>query len=124
LPSDLVWLNTSTTTGNFFLSAQLGASPTAAIAMADVDLDGDSDILVVNRGGAHQVYANAGGGTFALHPQQIAEPGAGAATFALFGADQRIDVALVGRSATAIYYNDGAGNLGLGDTTPPTIQLV
>jgi hypothetical protein len=31
---------------------------------------------------------------------------------------------LVGQSATAIYYNDGAGNLGMGDTTPPTIQLV
>jgi hypothetical protein len=59
-----------------------------------------------------------------LHPQQLAEPGAAAAAFALFGADLRIDVALVGHSATAVYYNDGAGNLGLGDTTPPTIQLV
>jgi hypothetical protein len=123
-PSDGVWLNTSTSAGSFFQSALLGASPTAAVATADLDLDGDTDILVVNRTGAHQVYGNSGTGTFALHPQQLAEPGAVAAAFALFGADPRIDVALIGQSATAIYYNDGAGNLGLGDTTPPTIQLV
>jgi hypothetical protein len=124
LPSDLVWLNTSATTASFSQSAQLGASPTAAVGTADLDLDGDADIVVVNRTGAHQVYANAGGGTFTLHPQQLAEPGAAAATLALFGADRRVDLALVGRSATAIYYNDGAGNLGVGETTPPTIQLV
>jgi hypothetical protein len=124
-PSDAVWLNTSGgAAGSFFMAAQLGASPTAAVATADVDLDGDNDILVVNRTGAHQVYGNAGGGTFSLHPQQLAEPGAGAASFGRFGNDSRIDVALVGQSATAVYYNDGLGNLGLGDTTPPTIQLV
>jgi VCBS repeat-containing protein len=123
VPSNPVMLNTSASAGSFFQSASLGASPTAAVAIADFDIDGDADVLVVNTTGAHQIYANSGTGTFVLHPQQIAEPGAAAAAVALLGVDARVDAALVGQSATAVYYNDGAGNLGMGDTTPPTIQL-
>ncbi len=39
------------------------------------------------------------------------------------GADERIDVALVGTGGVAVFYNDGSGNLGLGDTAAPTITL-
>jgi hypothetical protein len=124
LPSDLVWLNTSGAAGSFFQSAAVGASPTAAIAMTDVDADSDADLLIVNSTGAHQVYQNASGGTFTLHPQQLAEPGAASVAFGSLGADPRIDAVLIGQNATAIYYNDGAGNFGQGDTTPPTITLV
>jgi hypothetical protein len=124
-PSNLVWLNTSQTAGSFFLSDELGASLTTAVTVADIDLDGDTDILAINEVGNTQVYANAGvaSGTFALHPQQIASAGALGAAVGKFSVDARVDAALVGANGVAVFYNDGAGNLGSGDITAPTIQL-
>jgi hypothetical protein len=125
VPSNLVWLNTSTTASSFFLSSEIGATPTTAVAVEDFDLDGDSDILVTNETGGHQIYMNVGAasGAFALHPQQIANAGALAAALGTFSVDARIDAALVGTNGVAVFYNDGAGNLGSGDITAPTIQL-
>ncbi len=123
-PRTQVWLNTSTTVGNFFKSAELGATPTIAVAIADIDLDGDLDILTTNDTGAHHVYANAGtGSAFALMPQQLSSPSARAAVIGKFSVDDRIDVAFVGQNGGAVFYNDGKGNLGAGDTAAPTIQL-
>jgi hypothetical protein len=124
-PSGEVWLNTSTTSGSFFLSDQLGASLNSAVAAADLDLNGSADILVVNKTGAHQLYANSGtsSGAFNLFPQQVGF-GALAAATGKFSVDARLDVALAGPSGIAIFYNDGMGNLGGGDLTPPTITLV
>src|SRR4029077_1442997 len=124
-PSGEVWLNTSATSGSFFLSDQLGASLNSAVAAADIDLNGSTDILVVNKTGAHQVYANSGtsSGAFNLFPQQLGVPGALAVATGKFSVDARVDVALAGPGGIAIFYNDGAGNLGGGDLTPPTITL-
>ena len=125
LPSDLVLLNTSGTSGSFFLSDELGASPTASISITDLDRDGDSDIFPVSAGGA-RIYANTGvsSGTFALLGTQIRNAGSRAAAAGKLGADDRIDVALVGAGGVAVFYNDGSGNLGLGDTAAPTISLL
>jgi hypothetical protein len=125
-PSDEVWLNTSMTAGSFFLADQLGASLAAAVAAADIDLNGSTDIIVVNETGAHQVYANSGtsSGTFNLFPQQLGFGGAQSIATGKFSVDSRLDVALAGPSGIAIFWNDGAGNLGGGDLTPPTITLV
>jgi len=124
-PSGEVWLNTSTTSGSFFLSDQLGASLNSAVAAADIDLNGSTDLIVVNKTGAHQVYSNSGNssGTFNLFPQQLGVGGALAVAAAKFSVDDRLDVALAGPSGIAIFYNDGTGNLGGGDLTPPTITL-
>jgi hypothetical protein len=126
VPSNSVWLNTSTTAGSFFLSDQLGASLTSAVATADIDLNGSTDILVVNETGAHQVYANSGtsSGAFNLFPQQLGAASALALATGNFSADSRVDLALGGPSGIAVFYNDGAGNLGGGDTTPPTITML
>ena len=125
-PSGEVWLNTSATSGSFFLSDQLGASLNSAVAAADIDLNGSIDVIVVNKTGAHQVYANSGNssGTFNLFPQQVGVAGALAVATGKFSADDRLDVALAGPSGIAVFWNDGAGNLGGGDLTPPTITLV
>ena len=124
LPSDLVLLNTSGTSGSFFLSDELGASPTSGVSLADLDLDADADVLAVNPSGA-QIYSNAGvsGGTFALARTQIGNAGSRAAAASKLGVDDRIDVALVGAGGVAVFYNDGSGNFGLGDTAAPTIAL-
>jgi VCBS repeat-containing protein len=124
-PSAEVWLNTSTTSGSFFLSDQLGASLNTAVAAADIDLNGSTDIIVVNKTGAHQVYASSGtsSGTFNLFPQQLGVPGALSVATGKFSVDARVDVALGGPNGIAIFYNDGAGNLGGGDVTPPVITL-
>ena len=124
LPSDLVLLNTSGASGSFFLSDELGASPTSGVSLADLDLDADADVLAVNASGA-QIYSNAGvsGGTFALARTQIGNAGSRAAAATKLGVDDRIDIALVGAGGVAVFYNDGSGNFGLGDTAAPTIAL-
>jgi hypothetical protein len=125
-PSGEVWLNTSMSTGSFFLSDQLGASLNAAVAAADIDLNGSTDIIVVNETGADQVYANSGtsSGTFNLFPQQLGFSGALSIATGKFSVDNRVDVAVAGPNGIAVFWNDGAGNLGGGDLTPPTITLL
>jgi VCBS repeat-containing protein len=125
-PSAEVWLNTSTTSGSFFLSDHLGASLNAAVATADIDLDHATDVIVVNETGAHQVYSNSGtsSGAFNLFPQQLGFGGALSAATGKFSVDDRVDLAVGGPSGIAIFYNDGAGNLGGGDVTAPTITLL
>src|SRR4029077_4313717 len=125
-PSGELCLNPAATAGSFFLSDQLGASLTSAVATADIDLNGSTDILVVNETGAHQVYANSGtsSGAFNLFPQQLGAASALALATGNFSADSRVDLALGGPGGIAIFYNDGAGNLGGGDTTPPTITML
>jgi hypothetical protein len=123
VPTNLVWLNTSGASGDFFLADQLGAAATSNVLAADLDLDGDADVLAVN-GDGQQLYTNAGGGTFALHPQALRGSAGRMAVAGRFGADPRVDVAVVANGGIAVFYNDGAGNLGQGDTAGPTIQLL
>ncbi len=124
---NLVYLNTSSgATASFFASGTLGASPTVHVLAGDFDLDGDADIVAVNSTGSHQLYVNVGNasGTFALHAQQFAAAGARRAATGLLSVDKRVDLALVGTGGAAIFFNDGAGNFGQGDTGAPTLQLV
>jgi hypothetical protein len=125
VPTNLVWLNTSTASGDFFLSDRLGAAATTSVAVADFDLDGDADVLAVNRD-SQQIYANAGAGsgTFALQPEQLQRTAAIMAVTGKFSVDDRVDAAIVANGGVAVFYNDGAGNLGQGDVTGPTIALV
>jgi VCBS repeat-containing protein len=122
-PSNLVWLNSSTTKGQFAMSLELGRVSTSSLLVGDFDIDGDADILAVSRDGEH-VYSNVGpaNGGFALAPVQLDSAAARMAVAGRLSVDNRVDVAVVGGS-TAIFYNDGGGNLGLGDTAGPTIQL-
>jgi hypothetical protein len=101
----------------------LGVSPTADILATDTDADGDVDIVGINSSGGHQIYANNGVGAFTPRAQQFASVGPRHATAAKLSVDDRIDVAVIGASTLEVFYNDGAGNLGKGDTGAPVIQL-
>jgi len=77
----------------------------------------------------HQIWT-ASGGSFVLHAEQIIDIGARAGVVADLGfADTDdpggADLALGGAlgAGTAVYLNDSAGNLGLGDAVAPVITL-
>jgi hypothetical protein len=81
----------------------LGLSPTVDVLIGDVSDDGQPDLVFVNQSGVHQIWI-ASGGTFALHTHDLALGGALTA-------------------GAAVYLNDSAGNLGLGDAVAPVITL-
>jgi VCBS repeat-containing protein len=123
VPSALVWLNTSGAGGQLFVSDELGAAATAGLLVHDFSLDSRSDVLALNGYGV-RIFTNAGAanGTFALHPQQLATPGARGAAAGRLSSDERVDFAVVG-DGVAVFINDGAGNFGEPDANAPVIQL-
>jgi hypothetical protein len=124
VPSALVWLNTSGTSGQLFVSDELGAALTNRLLIRDFDIDSRPDVFALSGYGA-RIFTNAGAGngTFALHPQQLATPGARAAAAGKFSSDDRVDVAVLVSDSIAIFINDGAGNFGEPDSNAPVIQL-
>jgi hypothetical protein len=123
VPSALVWLNGGGANGQFFVSDELGAAAATGLVVRDFNLDQRADVLALNGYGA-RIFTNAGGAnaTFALHAQQLATPGARGAAPGRFSNDDRVDLAVVG-DGVAVFVNDGAGNFGEPDSTPPVIAL-
>jgi hypothetical protein len=128
VPANPVMINQGS--GTFGGTPQLlGLSPTVDVLIGDVSDDGQPDLVFVNQSGVHQIWI-ASGGTFALHAQQIIDIGARAGALADLGfADSNdpggADLALGGAltAGAAVYLNDSAGNLGLGDAVAPVITL-
>jgi VCBS repeat-containing protein len=122
-PAALVWLNGAASGGQPFQSDELGAAPTTALLVGDYDLDARQDVLALNTAGI-RLFMNAGAanGTFVLHPQQLATPNARGVAAGRFSNDDRIDLA-VGGDGITVFINDGKGNFGSGDSTPPTLTL-
>jgi hypothetical protein len=122
VPAALVLLNQAGT--SFFPADELGAATTSRLAVKDFDLEGTNDVLALNAAGI-RIFTNAGAanGTFVLHPQQIATPGARAVAAGKFSNDDRVDVAVGGDNGITVFVNDGKGNFGSGDSTPPTLTL-
>jgi Domain of unknown function (DUF5011)/FG-GAP repeat len=123
-PSNPVFRNTQVATGaQFVLAAELGAAPTNDVLVVDTNADGALDIVAISAGGGHRIFVNARNGQFTLHPEQFVSTGALSSLAAKLGADERIDVAVAGTSGLEVFYSDGRGNLGRGDTGSPVIQL-
>jgi hypothetical protein len=123
VPSALAWLNTSGANGQLFVSDELGAAAATGLLVRDFNSDARLDVLALNGNGV-RIFTNAGAGngTFALHPQQLATPGARGAAAGKFSNDDRVDLAVVGDNV-AVFVNDGAGNFGQPDSNAPVIQL-
>ena len=123
IPSNVLLMNTSMDgAGSFFPAGGLGASPSVDMLVFDLDDDLDLDIISINATGGHQIYVNSGNGQFTLHPELFASAGAFAAAAGKFSVDDRTDVAVIGAAGSDIFFNDGLGNLGLGDLGLPVIQ--
>jgi VCBS repeat-containing protein len=115
--------------GTFDGTQELGISPTVDVLIGDVSDDGLPDLVFINESGVHQIWT-ANAGTYALHAEQIIDIGARAGVLANLGfADTDdpggADLALGGAlgAGAAVYLNDSAGNLGLGDAVAPEITL-
>jgi VCBS repeat-containing protein len=119
VPSALVWLNGP----SLFLSDELGAAATSDLVVRDFDIDGNTDVLA-SSSTDQRIFSNAGAanGRFVAHSQQLATSGVRAAAAGRFSNDDRVDLAVAG-DGIAVFVNDGKGNLGSGDTTPPTLAL-
>jgi hypothetical protein len=106
------------------LVRRLGASPTIDVLATDIDIDGPTDVVVITSTGTHQVYRGDGTGGFSLHPVQFSSATATGAALGRFSADARVDLVVGGRVRNDVFFNDGRGALGPGDTSAPVIQLV
>ncbi|HEU4617935.1 MAG TPA: putative Ig domain-containing protein [Gammaproteobacteria bacterium] len=120
-----VYLNTSSSALSFFPAAEIGGVATVDVLAGDFDLDGLNDVLTINSVGGHELFANSGGAStkFLLHPDQFSTASAVGAAAGKFNGDDRVDVAVAGADVLAVFFNDGHGNLGLGDVDAPTLSL-
>src|SRR5690606_31491982 len=123
---DAIYLNTSSTSPSFFRVDELGSSLTASVIAADFDLDGLADVIAIDTAGGHRLYKGSGAANiaFLLHEQQFTSPAAMAAALGDLNGDGRPDVAIAGNDAVHIFLNDGRGNLGRGDETAPSLELI
>ena len=120
-----VYRNDSGTTPAFVLSDDLGASAIVDVLSADFDGDADVDVVTISSAGGHQLHLNDGGAraTFTAHPERFVHAGARSAALGKLSVDARDDVIVAGSGGVGIFFSDGAGNFGAGDTVAPTLAL-
>jgi len=122
VPSNPVYVNDGA--GNYAVAAELGASPTLDVLVADLDGDERLDIVFVNATGAHQRFIGDGAGAFTLDPVLLVAPSGARGAAARIGKRGTTDLVIAGGNGLSVFFNDGLGGLGLGDTDPPVIELV
>jgi len=110
-PADRVLVNDGS--GNFTDSGQrLGETDSTAVALGDLDGDGDLDALV-GTGRRAMVWINQGGaqggqeGAFALSEQEISDDQTGAVFLSDLDGDGDLDALIAGLRQAAMWWNDG-----------------
>lgn len=88
------------------------ADNTAALALADVDADGDLDLLAGNASEPSLLYRNDGTGAFTVAPTHLPTPALAATTVASadVDGDGDVDAYFAGVNQQALYTNDGTGH--------------
>lgn len=109
-------------------SQTLQDSDVGSVAYADIDQDGDNDLLITgfssSQGVSTTLYENDGSGNFtAMAQAALVNVYAGAAEFADVDNDGDMDLLITGNTsfpaATAnLYLNDGIGNFSIASSTP------
>ncbi len=112
--------------GSFLAGDAFGASAVTSLLAGDVDGDGDTDVVAINRSGVHQTYLRSAVGALELGEEQIVSFGMQAGLLTDFNTDQSLDLILAGATAGAIevHANNGVGRLGLGDRIAPELSLL
>jgi hypothetical protein len=110
---------------DFTRAAELAASGSAAVLAADLDGDSVTDVLTVNAVGGHLLHVNDRSSrlTFTPRAERFAFAAARSAVLGKLSVDERYDVAVVTAKAVGIFFNDGTGGFGAGDTGAPTLTL-
>jgi enediyne biosynthesis protein E4 len=105
--------------GNFTLTdpASIGIRHPAedGVTSADVDNDGDLDLLLTSSGGRGHLYRNDGSSRF-VHAQSFSEPAGYMGGFADLDNDRDLDLYFAGDAK--IFLNDGGGNFSPGPAVP------
>ena len=109
----------------------LGNTRSFGLAIADVDLDNDEDILFANYIGSSRLWINDGNGTFTGSSQTFNVSECHDVAIADLTGDGYPDIFLLGHaSPSKVYFNDGSGgfadsqqNIGIGTESPGMIVL-
>jgi surface protein with Ig-like domain/VCBS repeat protein/putative Ig domain-containing protein/uncharacterized protein DUF11 len=119
-----VYRNDSSGTAAFALMKDLSAGPSVDVLTGYFDGDANLDIVTINGAGG-QLHLNDGAPspTFTPHPERFVLTGARSAALGKISVDARDDVIVASSGGMGIFFNDGAGNFGAGDTAPPTLTL-
>jgi hypothetical protein len=112
--------------GDFSDWALVGAAPTDTLQLGDLNRDSIPDLVAVNGTGVHQLFFGDGLGNFLLADEHILSLGVHRSQLIDVNGDGSLDLILAGLGSNRvdIHANDGLGKLGLGDRTPPVLNLL
>ena len=116
LQPNTVWFNDGT--GTFINSGQaLGNSTSWAVALGDLDGDGDLDAMVGNRSAPNHIWMNDGTGTFTNSGQALGNSTSWTVALGDLDGDGDLDAFVANGGPNTVWFNDGTGPVPYGTGT-------